>query len=467
MRTIFRTQSWQAACLAASLALAPAVFAQQTSTLPDTPPPEIAHAKALSKAFQWVAKRVDPSVVHIAQLNRVRVGQNFFERGRLEQRQTGVGSGVIVSDNGTILTNHHVVAGAEALSVKLADGREVPATVVGSDALTDLAVIKVEASGLTPVEWGDSEQLEVGEWVVAVGSPFGLDNSVTAGIVSATGRFGIGLPQQEDSGAPRLGLANQDFIQTDAAINPGNSGGPLVTLEGKLIGINSAIATRSGGSDGIGFAIPASIARPVMDTLIQYGEVRRGWLGIRFGNPTPDGRGIRIDEVISESPAAASGFKVGDVITGFQGRGINNLNRLRNAIALTRPGSPVDFSVNRGGREQTITVSLADAEFGQLKALGLTEVSPLRAFVANYAKNGIEGAQVAQFVGKRDEWPEALRPGDVIVGLMIGRREMSTTNAAALNDALAGYTSGQSARLLVYRPAGRGFQSGYVDVAIP
>ncbi|MFN9992610.1 MAG: S1C family serine protease, partial [Phycisphaerales bacterium] len=267
-------------CLVASLAfgavmLAPVdALAQQSQASPD----DLAFARRLSNVFKSVAGKAEPAVVHITSLNRVRMRRGFFDQiGQEQIVPNGLGSGLIVSADGYILTNHHVVKQADQLRVKLATGEEVDAKLVGTDELTDLAVLKIEREGLPYLEFGDSEVLDVGEWVVAIGSPFGFSSTVTAGIVSAKSRS---INPKE--GAP----AYQDFIQTDAAINPGNSGGPLLDLNGKVIGVNSAIATRTGGYEGIGFAIPATIAKPVMENLITNKRVIRGWLGVSLQDAT-------------------------------------------------------------------------------------------------------------------------------------------------------------------------------------
>ena len=256
---------------------------------------QLAAASDLSQAFRHVARLLRPSVVSVSSVKRVQVnqpqvrpfnsdvpdelrrffgGDDFFDRFFFEAppaprgfEQHGLGTGVIVRDDGYILTNNHVVQGADEVKVTLSDERQFTAEVVGTDKATDLAVLKIEADGLYAAQLGDSNELAVGEWVLAVGSPFGLEQTVTAGIVSAVGRANVGITDYED------------FIQTDAAINPGNSGGPLVDLRGEVIGINTAIASRNGGYQGIGFAIPSSMARQVMESIIEDGQVSRGYLG--------------------------------------------------------------------------------------------------------------------------------------------------------------------------------------------
>ncbi len=332
-------------------------------------------ARGLSRAFQTVAKKAEPSVVHITQLRNVPLytrdgffGMPMFS-GQTELRPAGLGSGNIVTSDGFILTNNHVVKGSEQLKVRLSDGREFPAKLVGRDEATDLAVIKIDAKNLTPIDIADSDRLEVGEWVVALGSPLSLSNSVTAGIVSAKGRSGI------------TGLQDyQDFIQTDAAINPGNSGGALVNLEGKLVGVNSAIASRSGGYEGIGFAIPSNVAKTVMTSIISDGRVARGWLGIDLEDvqgTASSTRGVKVAQVVESGPAATSGLKPGDIVTEYNGRNVEDSARLRSLIALTPPGTKVDLGVMRDGKRVTLPAQLGDQSKQLAAALGGTVLPDL------------------------------------------------------------------------------------------
>ncbi len=355
-----------AAFLGASLLIGTHGFAQPDKSLSA----EREHARSLSRAFQHAAGKIAPSVVHITQINRVLVRRSFFDPGEAVTQPTGLGSGVIVRPDGYILTNHHVIANAAKLTVKLNDRRELPAEIVGIDPPTDLAVLKIDARGLTPADFGDSDALEVGEWVLAAGSPFGFDNTVTAGIVSAKGR--VGLSAQSDE-------RYEEFIQTDAAINPGNSGGPLVNLDGQVVGISNQIATRSGGSVGLGFAIPSSIAQHVAETLIRDGRVERGWLGLIMTDLTREQaeaaalvapEGVVVDELVDGGPAAQSGLRKGDIIVAFNGRPTQSSNRLRNAIAFTEPGSQVPVEIIRGARRATLNVQVVDRATGQAAAVG-------------------------------------------------------------------------------------------------
>ena len=338
-------------------------------------------ATDLSNGFQTVAKAVRPSVVSISSVKRFKPaanmqfqspqnvpegmkpfwGDDFFERFfqfRAPQNgyeQHGLGTGVIVSDDGYVLTNHHVVGDADEVTVTLSDNHEFKATIVGSDAKTDVALLKIDAKGLVPAKIGDSDEMQVGQWVVAVGSPFGLPETVTAGIVSAKGRADVGIADYED------------FIQTDAAINPGNSGGPLVNLKGEVIGINTAIASRSGGSMGIGFAIPSNMARKVMDSLRKDGHVERGQLGVMIQNLNEDlansfgyksTKGALIGDVVSGSPGEKAGLQPGDIVTKYNGKTIDSASQLRNAVAATTPDTPATLKVFRQGKERDVTVTI-------------------------------------------------------------------------------------------------------------
>lgn len=318
---------------------------------------DVAFAGSLSRVFRHASRTIEPSVIHIQTSRRAyRTVRDQF--GRIVRREdtipAGVGSGVIVTADGYALTNHHVIDGADEVRVTLSDGREARAELVGSDPGTDLAVLRLEATGLTPARIADSDALEVGDWVVAVGSPFGLDHTVTAGIVSAKGRSGL-----SPRGAPRPRIDRfEEFIQTDAAVNPGNSGGPLVNLHGELVGINSMIASSGGGSVGISFAIPSAIATSVFENIRETGRVEQGFLGVsdlvNTSDLAADGeanlpQGVYVQTVIEGGPAAAAGLRVGDVITAINGRRTENFNRLRNLVGLTRPGTPITLEVHREG----------------------------------------------------------------------------------------------------------------------
>jgi serine protease Do len=329
-----------------------------------------------TQSFVDVAKSVKPAVVNIF---ATRNGQSegtqgtpfddpFFRRffgdewmkrfeAPKERKERGLGSGVIVDPSGLIITNNHVVNKADEIKVFLSDKREFKAKLVGTDAKTDVAVLKIEAGGLPTVSWADSDKLEVGEFVLAVGNPFGLTQTVTLGIVSALGRS-AGIAEYED------------FIQTDAAINPGNSGGALVNVRGELVGINTAIYSQSGGNMGIGFAVPSNMARSIMDQLVQHGKVVRGWLGVSIQELTPelssqfgvpkDTKGVLVSDVMDDSPAKKAGFERGDVIVEYDGRPMDSPAHLRNAVAQTFVGKKVTVKVLRDKKPKVIDLTIAE-----------------------------------------------------------------------------------------------------------
>jgi len=274
-----------------------------------------------------------------------------------EYRQTAQASGFIISPDGYILTNNHVVGEADKIKVKLANGREFDAELVGTDPESDIALVKVDSTGLSFLELADSDAIEVGEWVVAIGNPFGLSHTVTAGIISAKGRSNVGLTTYED------------FIQTDAAINPGNSGGPLINLDGKVVGINTAIIG-PGGNVGIGFAIPINMAKAIYPQLKEAGSVVRGYLGVVIQDLTPDfaeafgldkdTKGVLIPEVQKDSAADKAGLKAGDVIVEFNGQAVETRHELQSKVALEKPGTKAKLVVLREGKEKTFTVELGE-----------------------------------------------------------------------------------------------------------
>jgi len=281
-------------------------------------------------------------------------GQSFQPRGRTEVEH-GIGSGVIVSKDGYILTNNHVVDGAKDVKVTLADGREFTAKVIGRDSKTDIAVVKIDANNLPTIPMADSQNVRVGDVVLAVGNPFGVGETVTEGIVSAKNRGGMGIEHYEN------------FIQTDAPINPGNSGGALVDIDGRLVGINTAIMSRSGGSQGIGFAIPTDLARNVMESLIKYGHVTRGYLGVAIQDVTPalapefnlqNDHGAIVSEVEPNGPADKAGLKDGDVIVKFNGDQITDSRQLQLDVAGIKPGEKIPVQVLRNGDEKTLDVTI-------------------------------------------------------------------------------------------------------------
>ena len=357
-----RSTSLHFALFAITGALAVASHAALPQAVGESPVPTLAP----------MIKRVSPAVVNIATRGTVRerAPQNplledpFFRRFfdipdmPRERQFQSAGSGVIFdAKNGYIVTNAHVVDNATEITVTLQDGRDLTATVVGSDVPSDVAVLKVPPETLTQVTLGDSTKLEVGDFVVAIGNPFGLQHTVTSGIVSGLGRSGINPDGYED------------FIQTDASINPGNSGGALVNLRGELVGINSAILSRSGGNIGIGFAIPVNMARSIMDQLLKYGSVKRGLLGVNIYSLTPDmakslnipnTQGVLVSQVNEGSAAEKAGIKAGDVITSINGQTIKSNSELRNAIGLSRVGEKLDVAIIRDRKPMHLTAVITE-----------------------------------------------------------------------------------------------------------
>lgn len=314
-----------------------------------------------SSPFVKVAKLVTPSVVHLIVSRTVEMRDPFsdffddpffrrFRGGESPRRrfeQQGQGSGFIIDAEGHILTNNHVVQGADKIVVRLHSGREIEGKLVATDPVTDVAVVKVPPAGLSPAVLGDSDRIEIGEWAVAIGNPFGLQSTVTLGIVSAKGRSHLGILDQED------------FIQTDAAINPGNSGGPLVNARGEVIGINAAIFTRSGGYQGIGFAIPINLARRVKEDLVKFGRVKRGTLGIRMAD-LRQGHGAVIVEVLKHSPALEAGLRQGDIVVRFGGKEVRDSTHLRSLILQQPVGTMVEMEIVRDGKTRKVEVGIEE-----------------------------------------------------------------------------------------------------------
>lgn len=382
------------------------------------------------KAFEVIAKQASPAVVFIKVEKKVSAGpmsgpsmpfndpfdmfnDEFFRRffgDRFPRRQSpqkeyyvvGQGSGFIISADGYILTNNHVVGDADKVIVKLQDGQEFKAKIIGTDPHTDVAVIRIDTKNLPVLALGNSDHLEVGDWVVAIGNPFGLSHSITAGIISAKGRSNVGITDYED------------FIQTDAAINPGNSGGPLVNLEGKAVGINTAIFTQSGGYMGIGFAIPINMAKNILDQLIEHGSVERGYIGVVIQDLTPDlartfnvkdVKGVLVAEVSKDSPAEKAGLKQGDVIVELNGKRVEKVGPFRNRVALIAPGTKVQIVVLRDGRRKSLTVEIGKlpsatqkpaVPAGNLEKLGLTVTTLTKDLAEQLGYQGETGVVVTQ-----------------------------------------------------------------------
>lgn len=336
-------------------------------------------ATELENVFIGVAEKVKPSVVNISVTMKMEMGHHgipgfeapfgdednpgdefmdrFFDGMPGPDEPQGMGSGFIIDARGYIITNAHVVEDAETITVNLDEDTKVEGELVGIDKNTDLAVIKIETDQkLVPLEFADSENVKVGQWVIAVGNPFGLEKTVTVGIISAKGRH--------------IGQGNyDDFLQTDAAINPGNSGGPLVNLDGEVVGVNTAIFTNAGGNMGIGFAIPANMANDIYAQLLEHGRWVRGWLGVYIQDlddklarqfKAPNKNGVLITEIIDDSPATAAGLKRGDVIISFDGHSVKNMNELMKVVAFTPVNKDVELVILRKGKEMHMSITVAE-----------------------------------------------------------------------------------------------------------
>ena len=456
----------------------------------DNANPDLAIIDNLSSAFERVSKRIAPSVVAISAVKKAKkvkseTGRSNSRRGRSpldelfgrgnspfdelfgnrrapsrETPENGLGSGVIVSKDGYILTNNHVIEGADELTVTMQDDTIYEAKLIGGDPRSDIAVIKIEATDLRAARLGDSAKLKVGQWVVAAGSPFNLQQSITAGIISATGRSDVGIADYED------------FIQTDAAINPGNSGGPLVALTGEVVGINTAIFSKSGGYMGVGFAIPVSMAKNIMDSLIKNGKVERGFLGVviqkfdkdlagSFGFSETDG--ALVSEVNEDSPAKRAGVMVEDIITKFDGVRIKNPSHLKNRVGQTDPSLKVNMEVFRNGKYKTLTVKVGKLESDKEEAepeseevvnelgVDVSEITPEIKYKLGLKNDEgvvvtfVEPASIAQNNG--------LRRGDVITKL--NGKEVSTSKDFYSKISKANFKKG--VRIAIKRKGGRLF----------
>jgi serine protease Do len=380
----------------------------------------------LTTSYAPVVKQIAPSVVNVFTTTKPkRVNQpyapffedpffrRFFGDSTPEMRapkQHGLGSGVIVTEDGYILTNNHVVDGADEIKVAMSsDKKQYPARVVGTDPKSDVAVLKIEEEGLPVAKLGNSDDIEVGDVVLAIGNPFGVGQSVSQGIVSATRRAAMGLD-----------LDYEDFIQTDAAINPGNSGGALVDAEGRLIGINTAILSRSGGNQGIGFAVPINLAKSVMESLISEGRVVRGFLGVTIQDVTPglakefdlkSAQGALVSEVMPKTPAARAGFKSGDVVLEFNGKEIRGSRHLKLEVAQTPPGSEVPVKILRDGKTKELQVTLKELP----KSDELAQNSS-GAESSSDALNGVVVSDLNSTVRERLDLPKDIQ-GAVVTGV--------------------------------------------------
>ncbi|MGN2393163.1 DegQ family serine endoprotease [Pelomicrobium sp. G1] len=381
---------------------------------------------------------VTPGVVNIAVISRAQDYDNpllrdpFFRRffNIPDPRPTiSAGSGVIVdAAQGYVLTNHHVIQKADQVVVTTRDRRRFNARLVGSDPGTDIALLKIDADNLKAIPFGDSDALRVGDFVVAIGNPFGLGQTATSGIVSALGRSGINVEGYED------------FIQTDASINPGNSGGALVNLRGELVGINTAIIAPSGGNVGIGFAVPSNMARRVMDQLIRFGEVRRGWLGVTVQDLTPDlakalgvplAEGAVVVEVAEGSPAQKAGLKPRDIITSINGRAMRTSSEVRNELGLTPVGERVEIRVLREGRPLTLAGRIG--EVGGPGSGGVAVPQLAGARLADVERGGRpQGVGVVSVERDSEAWRLGLRRGDVIIAV----NQRRVASVAELREAL-------------------------------
>ena len=380
-----------------------------------------------------ILEKVTPAVVNIAVLQASPEEQNpmlrdpffrrFFGMPGQSEPQIAAGSGVIVdAKNGYVLTNAHVVKDAREVLVTLKDNRRLPAKLVGADPGTDIAVVRVDPKNLVDVRFGDSDALQVGDFVIAIGNPFGIGQTATSGIVSALGRSGLSKEGYEH------------FIQTDASINPGNSGGALINLKGELVGINTAIIGPSGSNVGIGFAVPVVIAYAVMEQLIRFGEVKRGRLGISMTDVVGGGEGATIADVQPESPASRAGLRKGDVVTGFNGRPVRGAAELRARLGVVPVGDTVELQVQRGSEKRTLKAQIGAIE---ARASGGEAVQELAGAVfQEVAQAGLPGRNRAVLVtAVKPESPAfhvGLRAGDLIVGVNARRVSSVKELTAAL-----------------------------------
>jgi serine protease Do/serine protease DegQ len=369
-------------------------------------------------------ERSMPAVVNISTSTNIEVRENplmqdpffrqFFQMPNQsrQQQKNSLGSGVIIdSDQGLVLTNNHVIDKADKITVTLNDGRQLKAELIGTDPEADVAIIQIPADHLTKLPIADSSQIKVGDFVVAIGNPFGLGQTVTSGIISALGRSGLGIEGYED------------FIQTDASINPGNSGGALVNLRGEFIGMNTAILAPTGGNVGIGFAIPSNMVMTIKESLVKHGEVRRGLLGVTTQDLTPElvnafnlknKQGAAISRIEDNSPAAKAGLEPGDIIVAANGKQIKNSHDIRNIIGLMQIGDKVNIEYFRGNDKKEVTAIIAKPERPQLAGNKLHYTLQGTVLSATQ-KDQVEGVLIEKIDTSSNAWKVGLRPGDVIV----------------------------------------------------
>lgn len=413
-----------------------------------------------SQTFTQIAKKAMPATVFIKVQQQAAeqpmqldpFGDEFFRRffgipfgspqqPQREQPQMAGGSGFFVSSDGYIVTNNHVVKDASQITVVLNDGREFIATVSGTDPRTDLAVLKIEESGLPYLNFGSSDELEIGEWVIAIGTPFALESSLTVGVVSAKGRQDLGITSLED------------FIQTDAAINPGNSGGPLLDLNGDVVGVNTAIISRSGGYMGIGFSIPSRMAQHVIDQIINKGAVQRAYLGIILQAIDKDlaealglekSEGVLVSEVLKDSPAAKGGLQQGDVILEYNKLPAKNVTKLRNEIAMMNPGAEITLKVLRNNKPVVLSIGLGSqsevevvtAETIQKMGLEVETLTPELAGKLNLPTD-LEGVVITKVKPGSPAQAAGLRPAYLITGIAANWNEPKRVkNSAEFSQAL-------------------------------
>ena len=471
-------------------AKAAAMVAPTTTPLDDN---DVGALLSLDQAMETLAARVTPAIVNVTVTSRAKTnaaegdlpdgmedspfgqffgqqfGQQFGRQMRPQQPRVehGLGSGVIISPDGYIVTNNHVVDGATDVRVTMSDRRILPAKVVGTDPLTDLAVLKVDGHNLPNAPWGDSTKLHPGQTVLAFGNPFGFRFTVTRGIVSALNR-----PNLSSDDARRPG----QFIQTDAAINPGNSGGPLVNARGEVIGINTFLISPSGSFSGMGFAIPTQIVRPTVEKLIQFGKVTHGYMGIGIADVTPDNSkffhmdsavGALVSQVESDSPGAKAGLKVGDVITQIDGKEVSDAGELQVVVGQKNPGTTIHLQVMRDGKSVAVPVTLeamgsrdksgketAEASHGKPRwGVGLSDITPeMREQLQ--APSDLHGAVIQQVQPGSPADNAGLQSGEVIVE--VDRKPVQS--AADVQKALSSVPKGQDALVLVWSNGGNSFR---------